>query len=181
MIDWQKILKDLQRQYKSLAKIGLELDICPSTLQKVARLGCEYMMYRHGVKILALHLKHCKETDVGFNQHQTKEYHEQLDWELNALKDVLIEPMSITEMRQIVTIKSFPHKLAKFVSDGDLYTKRVKRNNNWLNLYSLQPFEEEIKPSNPTSRIYRLTDTVHIKSNQSRNKVYVAGASLNNF
>lgn len=55
MINWQIIMIDLKRNYKSLEAIANELDISPKTLQKIARNGCKDMLYGNGTKVMQLH------------------------------------------------------------------------------------------------------------------------------
>lgn len=65
MIDWQKILWDLKRDYKHLAKIARDIDCSRQMLQKIARGGKKNdVAYSIGVKLLKLHNKFCKHRDA---------------------------------------------------------------------------------------------------------------------
>lgn len=62
MINWQKILWDLRRQYKPLRAVAFEIGANPSALQKVARYGVKTDMFYHtGAALLKLHERHCND------------------------------------------------------------------------------------------------------------------------
>lgn len=61
MINWQKILWDLRRDYKPLERIAKEIGATPTALQKAARLGVKNdLPYTKGLRLIELHNKHCK-------------------------------------------------------------------------------------------------------------------------
>lgn len=60
MVDWQRILWDLRRDYKSLAAVAKEIGISPKWLQKIAKENVKTDIgYHFGVKLLELHKRHC--------------------------------------------------------------------------------------------------------------------------
>jgi len=60
MVNWQKILIELRRNYKPLAKVAREIDVQPSRLQKMARYGVKTdISYKLGAKLIELHREHC--------------------------------------------------------------------------------------------------------------------------
>lgn len=184
MINWQNILRDLKKQYKSLAAIGLELDIHPKTLQKAAKIGRKDMMYSHGVKILELHLKHCKKDYIEMATKHSEEFRNS---ELQLLLSRLDKPKTRYDLEDETGIKSLWMKCERWVEQGKIYKQNQLVGKHLMLFYSATPFYEvpvsiEIVENVKTnSRIFRLTDSVHTTGNRTRDKVYVSGNSLGNF
>lgn len=57
--DFQMILLKLRKQYKPLAQIARELDICPKSLQIAARKKGVTFFYDKGKAIVDLYEEHC--------------------------------------------------------------------------------------------------------------------------
>lgn len=60
MINWQRILWDLRRNYKPVAAIAREIDMNPKWLQKIAKQGVKTDIgYHSGARLIELHKAHC--------------------------------------------------------------------------------------------------------------------------
>ena len=60
MIDWQKILWDLKRDYKHLAAIAREVNYCRKSIQSLANGSRKHdLPYTVGIKLMELHKKYC--------------------------------------------------------------------------------------------------------------------------
>lgn len=67
--DWQQIILDLRRHYKNMEKLSCALDYCITRewLGYISRNGANDMLFSTGIKLLALHEKHCK-NNAGENK-----------------------------------------------------------------------------------------------------------------
>lgn len=67
--NWQQIILDLRRHYKNMARLSCALDyrISRAWLGHISRNGSDDMLYSTGIRLLALHEKHCK-NNAGANK-----------------------------------------------------------------------------------------------------------------
>ena len=59
-MNWQRMLWDLRREYKPLAKLAREIDVNPKTLQSIARGDVKDVYYTLGNKLVKIHDMHIK-------------------------------------------------------------------------------------------------------------------------
>ncbi len=96
--------------------------------------------------------------------------------ELAVLCRFLTEPKNLKQITDELPIVNLPQKLRKWSRQGILKYTKVQQSY----FYVIANYEYEV-PEKTNSTIYRLLDTVHIKSNRSREKNYVSGSTLTNF
>jgi len=62
--DWQQILLDLRRHYKTFPKLAAAIDyvVTDKWLGEASRNPIKDIRYSTGVRLVALHEKHCKKT-----------------------------------------------------------------------------------------------------------------------
>ena len=61
MINWQTVLLNLQNQYKPLETVAREVGAGAPALRNIARGETKEPKFSVGVKLLDLHLDHCKD------------------------------------------------------------------------------------------------------------------------
>lgn len=59
MIDWMQLINNLRHDYKSIATIARELNLCAVHLTRIARGDVDEPRFNTGLKLLDFHLAKC--------------------------------------------------------------------------------------------------------------------------